>query len=315
MTTARSRIRSARAGFSSWWEKTFFVEESTASVAVIRLLTGVLLVFWAVSLTPDFTAFFGQDPIAPSSTMSNGRWSLLTLWDSDGAAVALYFLLILSGVAVAIGWHTRLAAALAFIVLVSVDRKNPYVLNAGDVLLRHITFFTLLAPGGVALSVAARNRHGTIWAFPPRLAWPRRLMQVQLSVIYIATVIGKLGGDTWQEGTAVGYALRIGDMVRIPLPGLVLDNLLLVNLLTFGTLLVEFALGVLIWNRRLRPWVLLAGLLFHLSIDLTLMVGFFSPAILVLYVAFIEPEEMEAFLERMRLRLVARVRPVPAPAE
>ena len=65
------------------------------------------------------------------------------------------------------------------------------------------------------------------------------------------------------------------------------------NVLTFGTLAVELSLGLLVWNRTLRPWILLAGVSLHLGIDYAIRVGFFSYAVLVLYIAFIPPETMD----------------------
>jgi hypothetical protein len=46
---------------------------------------------------------------------------------------------------------------------------------------------------------------------------------------------------------------------------------------------------VLIWNTRARPWVLAAGVMLHLGIDLNIEIGIFSYAMLVMYVAWINP--------------------------
>ena len=77
-------------------------------------------------------------------------------------------------------------------------------------------------------------------------------------------------------------------------------------MLTFGTLAIELSLGLLVWNRRLRPWILLAGVSLHLGIDYAIRVGFFSYAILVLYIAFIPPETMDRWLVAARGRLRRR---------
>ena len=44
---------------------------------------------------------------------------------------------------------------------------------------------------------------------------------------------------------------------------------------------------MLVWNRRLRPWVIGVGVAFHLGIDLFLDIGFFSIAIYLAYLAFL----------------------------
>ena len=40
----------------------------------------------------------------------------------------------------------------------------------------------------------------------------------RLSVLYVATVLEKLGGETWRDGTAVSYALRLEDFQHLALP-------------------------------------------------------------------------------------------------
>ncbi len=61
------------------------------------------------------------------------------------------------------------------------------------------------------------------------------------------------------------------------------------NLLTYGTLATEALVGILVWNRTLRPWVLGLGFAMHVGIDLTIRVGFFSYGMFVLYLAFLSP--------------------------
>jgi hypothetical protein len=177
----------------------------------------------------------------------------------------------------------------------------------------------MLAPSGAALSVdrwlAARPR---FWEFPRRSLWPLRLIQVQVSLLYFFAVWAKLRGETWNDGTAVSYAFRIEDIERFPVPGFVTDSLVLVNLLTYGTLAVELALAILVWNGKLRPWVLLLGVGLHLGIDYAVRVGFFSYAALVAYIAFLPPETVRSWVYRLRDRaarsrlswLVPRVEPV-----
>ena len=75
-----------------------------------------------------------------------------------------------------------------------------------------------------------------------------------------------------------------------------------VHVFTWGTLAVEGAIPLLVWNRRTRPWVLAAGAALHLSIDLTLRTGFFTWIVLASYVSFVPPERAERILRRFGLR-------------
>jgi hypothetical protein len=137
-------------------------------------------------------------------------------------------------------------------------------------------------------------------------------MQIQLSLIYLWTVQGKLAGDTWLDGTALWYVWRHDDWLGFfPAPDWMMYNALLVNVATWSALAVELAMAVLIWNRRLRPWVLAAGVLLHLSIFFNMAVGLFSPSMFVLYIAFLSPETVKKLPETARLsatKVLARVR-------
>ena len=93
--------------------------------------------------------------------------------------------------------------------------------------------------------------------------------------------------------------------------GFITHSVVLTELLTYGTLASELALGVLLWNAAARPWVILIGLALHLSIDYWILVGFFSYAMFSGYVAFTKPETAIRWTlrarDRLRLRRAASV--------
>src|SRR5436305_13788724 len=136
-----------------------------------------------------------------------------------------------------------------------------------------------------------------------------RLRHIQLSVVYLFAVWTQVQGPTWNAGTAVSYALRISDIGRFPVPSFVTTSPLISNVLTFGTLVIELSLAILVWNRKLRPWVLLAGLSLHLGIEYSIRVGFYGLAVTSLYILFIPPARLEAALLALRRRVR---RPQPA---
>jgi Vitamin K-dependent gamma-carboxylase len=163
----------------------------------------------------------------------------------------------------------------------------------------------MLAPIGRRWALDARRK-------PARTTqvtlWPLRLLQIQLSIIYIAAVWAKLRSPgPWNDGTAVGYALQMGDLQRFALPEQLSTSVLVAGALTYGTLALELALGVLVWNQRLRPWVLLAGVSLHVGIDLTIRVGWFSWVMILLYLAFVPAPVIQAAVARMR-RLAGALR-------
>lgn len=286
----------------SAWNRFFFAPTSTATLGVMRIAFGLTIVFWTVSLAPDLFDLFSRNGIVPFQPGYPGWIGLLEIFPSKTAVVVLFALLLIASVCFTIGYRSRLAGVVVFLGVLSFERRNPLVFNAGDDLIRIIALYLMLAPTGAALSVDRlrhghdRSRRDRFWEFPARAPWALRLVQLQICVVYAGNVWSKLRGVRWSDGTAVSYALRIEDYARFPVPSLFTDSLPLVNLSTYAVLLIELALVIAVWNRRARPWVLIAGVLMHLSIEYALLVGFFGAAVFTGYLAFVPPETMERWL-------------------
>jgi hypothetical protein len=297
----------------SAWERFWFRAEPTSSLSVLRIVFGLLALAWTISLAPDLDAFFGRSGLLPKQPSAGGVWGVLGWFPSNLAVQILFAVLLCACIALTVGYQTRIAALLVFIGILSFERRNPYVFNTGDGLMRLLAFYLMLAPAGASMSVDSWHRGHGLWEFPRRSIWPIRLMQIQLSVIYLFGLWVKVQGLTWNNGTAVSYAMRITDLNRFPMPSFLIHSMLLANLMTYGTLALELSLGILVWSRRLRPWVLLAGVFLHLGIEYSIRVGFFSLAILTLYLSFLDPEwarrRLLAVRDALAHRRAAQVQP------
>ena len=303
------------------WQRFWFEPQGTATLALFRIAFGLVATAWTLTLTPNLLAFYGPDGILPDPPLgAPGSWGVLTFLNSSAAVVALFAVTLAASLALTVGFFTRVAAVVLWVGIVSFEHRNGLVNNSGDTLIRNLAFLCALAPCGAALSVdRLRRSPGRFWEFPARAPWALRLVQIELSVAYLAAVWHKSGSQTWRDGTAVAYALRIEDLQRLPVPSFLTQSVVWTELLTYGTLALELALGVLVWNRALRPWVLLLGVCLHLSIDVSLAVGLFSFAMLVCYLAFVPAETAAArvlgardLLHRLRRRRAARFAQVDA---
>jgi hypothetical protein len=292
------------------WRRFWFEPEETSTLALVRIAFGLVVLLWTLSLVRDAEGFFSADGLLAQPDFPGraaASWGMLDLFEGEVAAVAVLVALTLAALCLIVGQDTRLAAVVVFIGVLSLERRNPFVFNSGDGLIRVIAFYLMLAPSGESLSLDRRRREGArFWEFPARAPWALRLMQVQLSIVYLSSVWTKLAGETWNNGTAVSFALRLDDLQRFEPPDALATSELAMNLLSYGTLAVEAALGVLVWNRTLRPYVLALGVVMHLSIDLSLRVGFFSLTLFVLYIAFLPPDGVSRRLLELRDRIRAR---------
>jgi hypothetical protein len=290
------------------WSRFLFEPQPTSTLALFRIGFGLVATGWIASQAPDLMAFYGPHGILPTATPGGaGSWGVLQISTSPALVVTLFAVSLAAAVALTLGLFTRVAAVLVWVGVVSFEQRNSLVTNSGDGLVRNLAFFCMLAPSGAALSLDRLRRcPGHFWEFPDHEPWALRLVQLQLSIGYLSAVWHKSGNALWRDGTAVSYAIRMQDIHRFATPGFVTHSVLLTEVLTYGTLVTELSLGVLVWNRAWRPWVLLLGVLLHLSIDESILVGFFSDAMLAGYLAFVDPRAATRAIEAVRDRLSRR---------
>jgi hypothetical protein len=110
--------------------------------------------------------------------------------------------------------------------------------------------------------------------------------------VYFVGFCWKVAGPMWVQGAALSYIYRLDELQRFPLPSWFL-NVTLMKLATWFTLVLEFALGVLIWIRELRYYLLAIGLVFHLFIEYSMNIPMFEWDILTAYVLFIDAADLE----------------------
>jgi len=300
-------------GLLDGWRRFWFAPQSTATLGVVRIAYGIVALAWTISLAPDLDTFFTRSGIVPTQPSVRWWFDPLNNYQSNLALYICYAVLIVGCVALLVGYRTRLASIVVFLGILTLERRNPFIFNSGDLLVRNLALFLMLAPAGASLSLDRwRKDRARFWEHPARAPWALRLIQIQISVTYLATVWAKVRGTTWNDGTAVSYALRIGDLQRLHAPGWLTHNIVAANLMTYGTLALETSLAILVWNRKARPYVLSLGVLMHVLIALNIIVGFFSMAILTAYVSFVPPDTMASVIDRVRQR---RQRRKVAPAE
>ena len=276
----------------------WFAPTDPATLALVRISPfGALVTLWTLSLAPDLAAFFSTAGVIGDAVphAGNGTWSLLWVDHSNTTVAAVYLALLAAAVGTTVGWHSRLCATVVFVTLTSLARANPYVFNSGDTLIRVLAFYLMLAPSGLGFSLdrrRARQQGREVASTHP--AWPLRLIQIQVSVMYASAVWSKLQGASWRDGVAVSYATRLPDLVRFPAPDFLERSPFVAHAATYGTLIVEAGLALLIWHPRSRFPALAAGVLLHLGIDASIRVGFFTLAVFTAYLSFADPAWVRA---------------------
>jgi hypothetical protein len=148
--------------------------------------------------------------------------------------------------------------------------------------------------------------------------WAQRLMQLQVSLIYLASSGGKLLDRDWRDGHVLllrsTHLLDEWSRAGWHVPGVVagaLSSPLLFDLASKAGIASELFLALGLWQPRLRPYALWLGVMFHLGIELSARVELFSWLMWTTYVLFATPECGERVLrvraDAPRAQRLARV--------
>jgi len=290
------------------WDRFWFEPRETLTLGVIRALAGFLVLSYALLISGYVQTWFTNSGLVSSQTAQayDGpyHFSLLLIWPSATAVWIVFGLLIVFSISMMLGFFSRLSCILVYICLLSFDHRDLIILNSGDTMLKLLTFYLCLSPCEASFSLDAvirrrqrRERPNLVSALlnnltygasgPVAAPWALRLIQIQVSVVYISTVLSKLPGPMWQNGSALWNVYNLSEMMRFPLPSL-FHSPFMINAASWGTLLIEFSMAVLVWFPGTRLFALLLGALLHLGIEYSMNVPLFSAIMLTAYLSFLD---------------------------
>jgi hypothetical protein len=174
--------------------------------------------------------------------------------------------------------------------------RNPFAAYGVDAVLVVFLFLLCIAPIGSSLSLDRLRqvkKHKIKADTGEGLALPtsqygfacQRLMQFQMAIIYFSSGIEKLQGKMWWSGEAPWFAMVNYSTAFFPVR-LFAEHFWLVNLMAYGTLLIEISYAFLIWGAKTRPFLLVAALFLHLAIAVVLGMYYFAAVMAVGHLVF-----------------------------
>src|SRR5215469_7673353 len=296
--------------FAEIWNEFFFAKQSPIPIALFRIVYGTLVIITLGLLRPDWLNWYGTNAWLSLSTAlklePGHRLNLFAIIpQSDAWVNAIFWLAVTSAVLLTIGLFTRSSSVVVFVFLNSIQQRNLYITHGGDTFLRLAGFFLIFAPAGAALSLDSliRIRRGIECpGTQARSPWAQRMIQLQLSLLYLVTFLSKIKGAPWLQGTALFYVYHLDEFKRFPLPAWFFRPAVL-KLGSWSALALEFSLGVLIWVKEFRYVLLALGLLFHLWLEYSLNIPLFQWDILSAYILFIDGDDLTDFLSSIRRRI------------
>ncbi len=288
------------------FDEFFFKPQSTDTVALFRIAWGILLFANFLTYLPNVDDFYGPHAITSFETVKSQfsflHMNIFYLFPMNYSIV--YSMLILYGlslVGVIFGIFTRTSLVMSCVLLMSFHHRNIWLLSGSELIMRLVSLYLVFAPCGNSLSIDSLlgKRFADFRKEPKAAPWAMRLIQIQISVIYVWTVWNKLKGDLWFDGTAVYYATRLENFYNYP-AGFLLDSKIVLMLMTWGTLITELALGTLIWFKEFRKPLIIIGIIFHIGIDYTMSIPFFEYVMIALLLLYLTPAEVRHFVNKIQ---------------
>ncbi|SNC74558.1 Vitamin K-dependent gamma-carboxylase [Hymenobacter gelipurpurascens] len=257
-----------------------FVLDLRALALLRAAVAAVILLDLGIRAT-DLEAHYSNMGVLPLSVLYDKLWNpyQFSLHNTSGLwqVQALIFLVAAAAaVSLLLGHRTRLSTFISWVLLISVQNRNPMIVQGGDDLLRMLLFWGLFLPWGRVYSVDARKQPA-----PAELSYFSAATVayiVQIALVYWCTALLKSSPEWNRDGTALYYALSL-DQVLMPGGRFLYQFPAAMRFLTLATYYTEMLLPFVLFIPFRVPWWRLLFVFiiygFHLGISLTLFVGLF----------------------------------------
>ncbi len=296
----------------------------------MRIVFGAVLVFSLADVGPVLFAFLSDDSVMPRSQLLNGlvRPNRVSVFDAVGPQwiLVVFFLLTLLALACfCLGYRTKLANLVSFILVTGLHERNLMAFDGADNVIRVMLFWMLFMPSGARYSldaVRASARGEKIRETAPAL--PMRIGQLQIAWVYTNTIMHKWPGQSWHNGTALHIGLGLDHLFTRTLGKLIFDVPWFIHLGTWFTVVTEISFLPLVFIPIFKPqaisaWLkkqattkrralsllfqptykglaLFMGTSLHLGIALTMSIGNFSYIMISAYFLLWEREWIVALV-------------------
>jgi hypothetical protein len=182
-----------------------------------------------------------------------------------------------------IGWKTKIAG------LILAATMGYTLFLDQQLYFSHLYLFCLIVLLLTLAYIGLPTDSRSVWR------WPILLLQIQLSIVYFFAAVTKLNAVYLS-----GYML--GATLRPDLPRIVFDPKVL-SAMAVASIVIELALAVGFWIKRLRKGAVVVGALFHFTLILSLsplvaaQLALFAAACIAIYPLYFIPTEKSAVTE------------------
>ena len=254
------------------------------SLAAFRIVLAVLVLADLTNRVFDFYAHYTDAGVMPRTVLLEevlSRWAVsVNLMNGTPFFQAVVFAATaVAALGMLVGYRTRLMTILVWLLILSIQWRNPLILNSGDVLLRVLLFWGMFLPLGARWSVDRGLEREPARLSMRFISLATVALFMQIAFVYWFTAILKTDPVWRTEGTAIYYALG-SDQFATHIGDYLYQFPELLKMMTYATVGLE-AFGPLLlfspfFTGPVRTATALAFMNLHIGIWLTMNVGLFS---------------------------------------
>jgi hypothetical protein len=310
MQLIRQYLREAGQGGRAGWNRFWFAPADPATLGLIRILAGAMLLYTHLVWTLDLADFFGPDswtsPQAASMALPyRGEYAWSYFWPIQSPAVlwAAHITALVVFTMLTLGLFSRVVSILAYLAAVSYVNRVPGSLFGLDQINCLLAMYLMIGPSGAAYSLdrlrLGRDERRRPAAPSTSANLAIRLMQVHMCVVYFFAAMGKLRGDSWWAGDAMWLSVANLEYQSWDVTWLA-HWPLLSAITTQVTVYWELFFCVLVWPRLTRPIMLALAVPVHLGIALCMGMITFGLIMLVGCLSFVPPWLVRRCIDRQQ---------------
>jgi len=252
------------------------------SLAAFRVGLSLALLWDALTSLTSVSAFYSNEGFLPLGLLAKFQTSpwMGSLHTWSGACewqIVLLIINVIAALCLLAGYRSQISIIVCWVLLCSIQTRNPTILHSGDVILRLLCFWAMFLPLGARWSVDQWRGGTSTTTGNECVVSPASLaILIQLGLVYWMGALVKNGDEWLRDGTAVYNALSLDQFVT-PTGRLLLAYPELCRVLTFGTWWLEmigpFLIFVPIRNDLFRLITVISFWSLHIGLWISLRLG------------------------------------------
>jgi hypothetical protein len=288
--------------FHDWWTR----PQRRSAAAWLRVGLSCLMVLFLIEHVGQVALLWGPHGQVPAAKiLAFGGSGAARAWSSELGTTILFVAALFISAAFGLGILPRLTSVLFLISTYAFFMRNDAILDGGQNLMIVLSFYLCFVDTSAfgclwrlrrLDSSKAVNRVSTILHNAAML-----LVVSQISIVYFWAAFYKMTGHMWQDGTALYYIMRDAAFAS-PVSHYFYVHASIVTLATYGTIAIEIAFAVLLWNKRFRLPLLAAIVLLHVGIAIFMGLTVFAAIMIIADTAVLDDNDfmrLQAFARRL----------------